>query len=88
MTQNVKSFRAFDSKILAATYNTLAQMQDNIETIVRNSEVDGPEDLPHSLVPTQTLYEIALCYDVMYNLLVDDHLIKSGNPKHSSTTIH
>lgn len=86
MTDNVKPLRTYNTKVLADTYNTTAQMQANIEKLLVDDKTIM--DLPNSLVPTDTLYAIVLCYDAMYKLLLDYDLVKTGNNKHSSSTLH
>lgn len=63
-------------------------MQAQIEYLVEtNEEVKSAADLPPSMIPTNTLQAILVCYDVMFNILQEDHLIKDGHLK-PSTTIH
>jgi hypothetical protein len=83
-------FRAFDSELLANTYNTLSQIQANIEQIVSKSEgnIDSVADLPDSIIATDTLLVACVCYEVMYHALLDAHLLNSGHHKQSSKTIH
>lgn len=80
-----KKLRVWDSKVLADVYTLLLQMQNGIEEIVRNTGVISLSDLPHSMIPTKTLYEISLCYEVMYHKLVEYDLLNTGNTKPSST---
>ena len=75
--------------MLGDSYSVLVQMQNQIEQLIAsaNNPNIGPEDLPPSLVPTEQLYAITVCYEMMYDMLLKENLIKTGNPK-SSTTIH
>lgn len=76
--------RSYNSKVLADVYAIVMQMQSQIDNIVEaNPEISSISGLPPSVVPTQTLQAILVCYDVMFNLLVTDHLIKDGHIKPS-----
>lgn len=89
MSETVKPFRAYDAQVLTDTYNVLSQMQQKIEGLIATSEnIKDSSDLPNSLVPTNTLYSIALCYTAIYELLLADHLIKNGHHKISTKTLH
>jgi shikimate 5-dehydrogenase len=80
--------RAYNSKILADYYSMVVQMQLRLEQLVKHSATPITMDqLPDSLVPTETLYNLLVCYDVMYNALYDDGLIKDGHIK-TQQTIH
>ncbi len=84
----MKKLRVWDDRLLAETYEITAQMQAQIEQLLSGSAMEGLSEMPHSLVPTKTLYEITLCYDLMYNLLVNSELVKSGHHTNKSNTIH
>ncbi len=86
---NPKRFRIWDSSLIADNYSTLVQMQYQIETLIAGNKEDiGPEDLPPSMVPTEVLYSVALCYEMMYDMLVKAELVDTGNAKPNNATIH
>ena len=45
------------------------------------------KNLPMSLVPTDVLYDLMMCYHAMYNKLLEESLVQNGYPK-TSTTKH
>lgn len=78
--------RSYNSKVLSDVFAIVMQMQQEIDHIVEaNPEITSISELPPSVLPTQTLQAILVCYDVMFNLLVTDHLIKDGHTKPSGT---
>jgi hypothetical protein len=80
----MQKLRVYNSKILSDVYSIVMQMQSRIEALVEeNPEISSVSELPDSLVPTDTLQAMLICYDVMFNLLRADHLIKDGHIKPS-----
>jgi hypothetical protein len=73
--------RIWDTKLLTNTYAVVAQMKAQIETIVQQTGVTSLQVLPNSMIPTDKLYEIATCYEILYNRLLDQDLLNSGNIK-------
>jgi hypothetical protein len=82
-----KKLRIWDSKFLADTYSIVAQMQAQLDSILENSDVQHFSDLPDSMIPSQTLYEISLCFELMYLKLLEYDLLNTGNKKHT-TSLH
>ena len=81
----MQKFRAYNSKLIADTYAITQQFQAKIEELVKANEGSDVSDLPASVIPTDTLYAILLCYDVMYNTLCTEHLIKDAHIKPTGT---
>lgn len=80
--------RAFDQKVLADNYSEVSQILAKIDSLVeQNPEVDVAE-LPNSLVPTDLLYRIAICYTILYDELVKYELIRHGNPAKTSKLVN
>lgn len=79
--------KTWESKALTQTLTTVTQIQKHMETCLVGAELDNAALLPPSLIPTHQLYEIALCYTALYELLQEEHLIKSGNIK-STSNLH
>ena len=46
------------------------------------------DGVPQSLVPTPLLYDLTVCYEAMYNKLLDYDLIKTGNFKTDKNNLH
>jgi hypothetical protein len=79
-----KKLRAYDSRILAEHYVILEQMLSKLTLAMKESEVDDLTRMPHSVIPTETLYNIAVCYAVMYEQLVEQSLLDNGHAKPSN----
>ncbi len=80
-----KKFRAIDSKALADTYSILGQMLTKLAEVT--TEGVSLEDLPPSLVPTTTLYNIMICYSVLYDAAIEHELMQITHTK-PIKTIH
>lgn len=87
MTTNPRKLRIWDSTAINDTYVTMLQIQEKINEILKTNENVSLEDLPASMIQTRELYMISLCYEVMFDMLVKEQLIKSGNPR-PNTTVH
>lgn len=85
MSEN--KLRAYDSKLLADNYALASQFEYKLEQLVKSNELQSVAQLPDSVIPSATLYSLIICYNVMYNLLCADHLIKDGHTK-PLNTIH
>ena len=79
--------RVYDSKTLADNYAIATQFEHKLEQLVRDNEMTSVSQLPDSVIPSDTLYALVICYNVMYNILCADQLIKDGHTK-PSNTIH
>lgn len=81
----MQKIRIWNSKTLADMYVIMQQMQAGIAAIAQKINVTSISDIPNSMVPTQTLYELSLCYELMYEKLLEYDLLNTGNKKQSST---
>jgi hypothetical protein len=80
--------RTYDNKTLADIFVTASQIEATITKLLSNKEkIKGVTDLPDSLVPTGTLYELVLCYNALYTILSAEHL-KEDAQHNSNNTIH
>lgn len=79
--------RVYDSKTLADNYAIATQFEHRLEQLVESNNLEGISQLPDSVIPSSTLYALVLCYNVMYNILCEDQLIKDGHTK-TSNIIH
>jgi hypothetical protein len=82
---NKRKFRIWDSKAIFQSLERVIQLQTKIEEKLEGNEI---EDLPMSMIPTHIIYELAVCYEAMYDKLVDEQLIAEGYPKLDQTKIH
>lgn len=73
--------KPWNSKTLHDALVLSTQIQETIEHLCEEYEVDKLDDLPDSLVPTSKLYLLVGCYTAVYETLLNNELIKSGNPK-------
>jgi hypothetical protein len=83
---NKRKFRLWDSNSLFQGYERAIQICAKIEESCAQNT--NPEDLPMSLVPTDVLYDLMVCYHAMYNKLLDESLISNGYPKTNPTKKH
>lgn len=82
---NKRKFRLWDSNSIFQGYERAIQIAAKIEESCKGNI--NPENLPMSVVPTDILYDIMICYHAMYNKLLDESLIQNGYPK-TTTTKH
>jgi hypothetical protein len=82
-SRNKRKFRIWDSNSIFQGYERAIQICARIEEAC--SQNNSPENLPMSLVPTDVLYDLMICYHAMYNKLLDESLIQNGYPKTNST---
>ncbi len=83
---NPRRLRVWEHKVLEDTFNTASQFEKHINELLTKTKTPISA-IPPSLVPTATLLNLVACYTAMYNLLLVEDLIKSGNVK-SSKNIH
>lgn len=81
----MQKIKVWNSKTLADNYVILEQMQAAIEQIAKQVSANSLADLPNSMIPTETLFEICICYELMYTKLLEHDLLTTGNIKQSST---
>ena len=82
----MSKFKSWDSEILSDAVKISIQIRAKIEEMciaTRNT----PDSLPNSLIPTDNLYSLVCAYEAAYNALLENDLLKSGNPK-SQKNIH
>lgn len=84
----MKKLRSWDSELLSHAYIASLQIQLQINQVLEQLTKEDITELPSSMVPTKLLYEIVASNDLMYNMLLDSDLIKSGNSKQDSSKIH
>lgn len=82
----MSKFKTWDSEVLADAVKISIQIRSKIEEMcVRTHNM--PDSLPNSLIPTDNLYNLVCAYEAAYNSLVENDLVKSGNPK-TNKNIH
>lgn len=79
---NSRKFRVWDSDLIYSVLTDTEQIRNQIEAICVEKQVH-PDGLPHSLVPTDLLYNITACFVAMVDRLEAEDLIQSGNKKPS-----
>ncbi len=82
-----KKFRIYDTKVIVDTFSQTAQIEQNIASMLETGEDVSISNLPISTLPTSMLYAIVVCYNIMFNMLEEAHLIQDGHVK-PSATIH
>lgn len=76
----MRKFRIWDSAELSKNLKTVIQIRAKIQEIAIESRTTIP-NIPQSLVPTSVLYDLTVCYEAMYNKLLDLDLLETGNLK-------
>lgn len=80
-SKSQRKFRFWDNRRLFQNLERVVQIAEVIEK--RAADTDSP--LPESVIPTEILYDIAVCYEAMYNKLLDEELTVAGYHKSNST---
>lgn len=74
-----------DSLVNAALKHAI-QIKENIEHLAVESQTQ-PYDMPPSLVPSDLLYNLAICFQAMYTDVLERDLAATGNPRTNYTNI-
>jgi hypothetical protein len=82
----MSKFRTWDSEILLDAVKVSLQIRTKIEELCIKTH-SMPDSLPNSLIPTENLYTLVCAYEAAYNSLIENDLLKSGNPK-TQNNIH
>jgi hypothetical protein len=82
----MSKFRTWDSEILLDAVKVSLQIRTKIEELCIKTH-SMPDGLPNSLIPTENLYTLVCAYEAAYNSLIENDLLKSGNPK-TQNNIH
>lgn len=82
-----EKFRNEDTSIIYTTLKDVIQIKSIIEDQCIERKLPVSE-LEMSLVPSDILYNMSVCYEAMYNKLLDDSLIKTGYPKTNKKQLH
>lgn len=77
---STRKFRFWDNKVIFHNLQRVIQIKQKIEQQCIENEVN-PNSLPMSMIPTDVLYDMAACYEAMYDKLLEEELITSGYTK-------
>jgi len=83
---NKREFKHWDSKLLFNVLQKVVQIRDTIEKQCYEKQIN-PENLPMSMLPSNVLFDMAVCYEAMYDKLMEEELVVCGYPR-SSPTYH
>lgn len=86
VTKSERKFRFWDNKTLFQNLEKALQIKDQIETLALENNLDSVAQLPDSVLDTNTLYEMVLCYEAMYDKLLEEEL--THNVYYKSTSLH
>lgn len=75
-----QGFKLWDSIALSENIKYALQIKHKIEKLSNDTQVQI-EDMPESLVPTATLYDMMCCFTAAYDMLLDKELAMTGNLK-------
>lgn len=70
--------RIWDDALINAALRHCLQIKENIEHLVDTTQTQ-PHELPPSLVPTDVLYNLTNCYQMIYSILLKRDLTETGN---------
>ena len=76
-----KPFRVWNSKQLSDAFVIAAQIQAQIEHLYMNTDAASLKDIPHSMIPTESLYEIVHGYHLLFDAVLEHDLLHTGNKK-------
>ena len=79
-----RKFRVWDNRLIYETLQKTTQIANTVEA--KCVEGVTPQDLPQSIVPTDILYDLCMCYQALYDKLETEELLQSGYPKGRPTT--
>jgi len=82
-----RKLRIWDQVTVMQAVEHCTQFVTLIEAQATDSDVDITE-LPRSMVPTETIYDVASCLIAMYEKLLEEDLINSGYPKTNPNKEH
>lgn len=82
-----KPFRIWDSITLQDVAKHAVQIKSKINQICLEHNAT-PQQLPHSLVPSDHLYDLAVAFEAVYEKLIEYELVKTGNLKSNRNNIH
>ena len=78
-SKSKRKFRLWDNKFLFQNLEKALQLKSKIEEAC--GDKGTPEALPMSVIPTHVIYDIAVCYEAMYEKLMEEQLLVAGYPK-------
>lgn len=87
MSKSERKFKFWDNRLLFQTYQQVIQLKDKVEQKCIEQE-QSPEELPMSIVPTHIMYNIAACYEAMYEKLLSEELLVAGYTPKASKSYH
>jgi hypothetical protein len=73
--------KAYHQRTLFDTYQTAIQIREAIDRLLANNKNVGVTQLPDSSIPTSDLYLLVLCYEAIFDICVENELLKEGNIK-------
>lgn len=76
--------KLWEDNYLGSALSLCLQISSNIEKACQDSNV-GMEDLPESIINSELLYHIAVCYNTLYETLLEYDLKLYGSDKLNNT---
>lgn len=77
-------FRSADNVTLLNAMQRVVQIRETIEATCV-SESKAPQDLDKSLIPTELLFNLVVCFESMFYKLEHYELLDAGYPKSTKT---
>lgn len=84
-----KPLKKSDALAVKDILEKVMQIRVQVLELFQNMDsVQRISDMPDSLVPTDMLLDILVTYEAMYEQLIENQLIKSGNPHKTNPNLH
>lgn len=82
------TLKASETRSVVGILQVLLQMRAQILELFKNTDnsVQSIADLPPSMIPTELLFDISVCYEGIFQALQEYQLIKAGHMKMSNNT--
>lgn len=80
-------FKVWDSLTLQENVKVALQIKATIEEICTTNNI-SPYELPTSEIPSAQLYDLVSAFCSMYDKLLDQSLLKTGNLRQNKANIH
>ena len=77
----MSKIKTYEHEAILRSYSTLLQILDKINDTMKDAGITSLDALPPSVVSSKTLYEIAVCFDILYNTASEKELISDGHHK-------
>lgn len=75
----MEKFKVWDTRAFTELYGLVEQIESTIVKLVEEGLVNNLSQLPPSLVPTASLYQLCIAYKLLYDELLEKNLLEVGS---------